>query len=398
MKNKMEDENVRKYDLFETEHTELDKLAFQGLSRKNQQIVWSKHYMCERLGQDFYDQYVRIGILVEEEVLDISEDPNAIISEHTQYKTEVRFYHKLFCEWYAAQHLSAYASRDNVTFDPWEESGKSERSYSDEDSVQNDNEEEPEYGNNIVRQTDHYLKYLDPFDLQHVYLFSCGLNRVAADKLIGYLKTREDATEFAILCILEKMGKVKDVLKDVEDFCLDQVQINDFENLLLQRSTIQLLEIATANKISISEVCLNDCYSTVDLRGGNHLQFKSDLSMPVLTTLKQLRILEVGREITSEEFTGILQYSSKCLALKELVFWSCLLPLSVQAESVSVLRSRNVKVIWNPRFGVLSYLPYQLNLQSCLWERTDGGGVMTYENYQSEIGYLWQRYGGIRRQ
>ncbi|KAJ8018960.1 NLR family CARD domain-containing protein 4 [Holothuria leucospilota] len=209
MKNKMEDDNVTKCDLFETEHTELDKLAFEGLSRKDQQIVWNKHYMCERLGQDFYDQYVRIGILVEEEVLDISDDPNAIISEHIQYKTEVRFYHKLFCEWYAAHHLSAYASRDDVTFDPWEVS-----------------------------------------NLQYVYRFTCGLNRIAADKIIGYLKTRRDARKFAILCILEKSGRVEDVLKDVEDLCSDQVTISGGYSLLLQISTIQLLEIALANKVS----------------------------------------------------------------------------------------------------------------------------------------------------
>ncbi|KAJ8018988.1 hypothetical protein HOLleu_42690 [Holothuria leucospilota] len=214
MKNKIEDENVEKYDLFETEHTELDKLAFEGLSRKDQQIVWSKHYMCERLGQDFYNQYVRTGILVEEEVLDISDDPNLIICEHIKYKTEVKFYHKLFCEWYAANHLSEYASRNDITFDH------------------------------------HYLKYLDPFDLQYVYRFSCGLNRKAADKIIGYLKTREDATKFAILCILEKSGKVEDVLEDVEDLCSKTVKINNDDTLLLQRSTIQLLEIATTNKVS----------------------------------------------------------------------------------------------------------------------------------------------------
>ncbi|KAJ8018378.1 NACHT, LRR and PYD domains-containing protein 14 [Holothuria leucospilota] len=253
MKNKMEDDNVIKYDLFETEHTELDKLAFEGLSRKNQQIVWSKHCMCERLGQDFYDQYVRIGILVEEEVLDISEDPNAIISEHIRYKTEVRFYHKLFCEWYAAHHLSEYASRDDVTFDPWEDSEESERSDSDTDPTNNDKVdelEEPEYRHNIESQRDHYLKYLDPFDLQYVYRFTCGLNRKAADKIIEYLKTREEEGKFAILCILEKSGKVEDVLEDVEDLCSYGVQINYGDTLLLQRSTIQLLEIALANKVS----------------------------------------------------------------------------------------------------------------------------------------------------
>ncbi|KAJ8049595.1 hypothetical protein HOLleu_02405 [Holothuria leucospilota] len=381
MKNKMEDDNVMKYDLFETKHTELDKLAFEGLSRKDQQIVWSKHYMCARLGQDFYDQYVRTGILVEEEVLDISNDPNAIISEHIQYKTEVRFYHKLFCEWYAAHHLSAYASRNDVTLDPWKESEESEYS----DSENNDNDPEPGHRKNVESQSDHYLKYLDPHDVQYVYRFTCGLNRTAADKVIEYLRTREREGKFATLCILEKSGKVEDVLQAVKRLCSDTVYIDNGDSLLLRRCTIQLLDIALANEISISRVWLYNCYSTVDLRGGNHLQLKSNLSIPVLTTLNELVIREEGREITSEEFTGILQYSSKCLALKELWFWSCLLPPSVQAESVSVLRSRNVKVIWRAQ----SYIWYQLNLQSCLWEYNDfPGRKMTDEDYQREVRYI----------
>ncbi|KAJ8018706.1 NLR family CARD domain-containing protein 4 [Holothuria leucospilota] len=265
MKNKMGDENVKKYDLFETDHAELDKLAFEGLSRKDQQIVWSKHYMCERLGRDFYDQYVRIGILVEEEVLDISEDPNAIISEHIQYKAEVRFYHKLFCEWYAAHHLSEYASRNDVTFDPWEESEGSEGSYS-----VSDKDDEPEYRNGIESQTDHYLKYLDPFDLQYVYRFACGLNSTAAYKIIGYLKTREDAKKFAVLCIFEKSGRVEGVIKDVKDLCAKNVDIDINASLLLQRSTIQLLEIATANKVTLK------MESTAFVLGAQHKQWSRE--------------------------------------------------------------------------------------------------------------------------
>ncbi|KAJ8018707.1 hypothetical protein HOLleu_43160 [Holothuria leucospilota] len=136
--------------------------------------------------------------------------------------------------------------------------------------------------------------------------------------------------------------------------------------------------------ISISRVYLDNCYSTVDRRSGNHLQLKANLSIPVLTTLNRLDIVEPGREITSEEFTGILQYSSKCLALKELRFWYCLLPPSVQAESVSVLRSRNVKVTWA---GYNAW--YQLNLHSCLWEYYGKPGMkISDEDYQKEANTL----------
>ncbi|KAJ8049531.1 NACHT, LRR and PYD domains-containing protein 14 [Holothuria leucospilota] len=354
MRNKMEDVNVQRYHMFEKEHTELDKVAFEGLGKRNQQIVWKKHDLIERLGQDFYDQYIRIGILVEEEVIDAIYQSD--ITSIDQYPREVRFYHKVFCEWYAAHYLSKYA-----------------------------------IALNNVKKLKEVLRYMDPLDLQYCYRFACGLDPNAAGAIIECVKQHKGGDKFAVLCILEQGGQVENIIDTVNDLCREQIELNQRGSKLLQRSTVQLLEIASSHNISIAWVYLFNYFSTVDLRDGNHLQLKYNISLPVLTTLSKLTIDEPGREITSKEFAGILKYSSKCLALKELLFDYCLLPPSVQAESVSVLRSRSVKVIWHPRYAT----DYQLNLQSCFWDHTvdDGGGVMADEEYQSEVRNFREEWG-----
>ncbi|KAJ8049582.1 NACHT, LRR and PYD domains-containing protein 1b allele 2 [Holothuria leucospilota] len=303
LQNKMKGENVRGFESFQEDHSELDKVAFEGLCQENQQLVWGKDELCERLGEDFYHQYVSLGIIVEENVLEMEPSYTSMVASNLiQEKTEVRFYHKLFCEWYAAHYVSSYAGRRNIRF------------------MGNDGRLVKLY-HRVLGKKDisDILKDLDPFDLQYVFRFACGLNPNASSKIIEYLKNTENAHHFAILCILEKEGKIDSILHSVRDLCSSTVEIRDDHTLLLKRSTIQLLDVATNNGISISRVYLYNCYSTVDLRGGNHLQLKSNLSIPVLTALNKLDIWEQGKEITSEEFTGILQYSSKCLALKQLV-------------------------------------------------------------------------------
>lgn len=374
-KNKMKDENVAKYDLLERNHKELDKLAFEGLSGKNQQLVWGKEELCKRLTHDFYNQYVRIGILVEEEVLD--DDPSSNLSEYIQYKTKVRFYHKLFCEWYAAHYLSEYVSKDDFEFEPWQDSDNSEGSVSDD--CHSSDKSICRFQDTFVTKNEHSLKFLDPCDLQYVYRFACGLNPIAAEKIISYLSTRKDTVKFAVLCILENSGNVEHALQNVKSLCSKRIDIEDNHHMLLQRSTIQLLEIASANEISISLLYLSNCCSKVDSSEWS-IQLKSNLSVPVLRPLKVLVIEEEGEEIP--DITGFIQYSERCPELEILKFLYCMLPQSVQTGSFSVLRSRKFKVWWGPRGDV----SYRLNLASGLWERTQGHGtgVMTNEDYRRE--------------
>lgn len=345
MRNKMKDKNAKMYELFEKDHFELDKVAYEGLS-KRQQIIWKKNELRHRLGKDFYDQYVRLGILVEEEDYLNDTDPPGNASLDLR---EVRFYHKLFCEWFAAFYLAERVEKLNSD------------------------------------QLVSLMKTMDPFDLQYCYRFACGLNNNAACKIIECLKRLNGGEKFAILCILEQGGKVDDVLDTVKALCSERIVFRGDDNKLLQRSIVQLLEIASGHEIFISLLVLDDRYCTVDLSSDNHLQLKSGLCIPVLTTLSKVTMLKEGKEVTSEEFTGFLNYASKCLMLKELVFCHCLLPQSAQAKVPSVLIRRKLEVIWHP-----STTDYHLHLPSGFWECTDLDGeltgvMMTNDDYLSEV-------------
>lgn len=180
MRNKMKDTNVVVSRIPETEHTELDRLAFEALCGEKRTMVWEKEYIRDRLSKNFYDHYVSIGILIEEDVLYVD---NMIFKDHIQYRTQVMFYHKLFCEWYAAHHLTNLIASDDIKTSDWLQDlhGESniESSYSFIEEI---------------------LRDLDPFDLQYVYRFSCGLNYKGSEKIIDYLQNRNEYVQFAILC------------------------------------------------------------------------------------------------------------------------------------------------------------------------------------------------------
>ncbi|KAJ8049577.1 Protein NLRC5 [Holothuria leucospilota] len=213
MFNKMEDDNVQKYKLFEKEHEKLDNLAFEGITGKNQKIVWPKEQIRKRIGEDFYDQYIRTGILIEEDVLDITYFSDSKENGLGYRKIEVRFYHKLFGEWYAAHTLA----------------------------------ERCKYLPGLMLTN--LLRNVDPFDLQYFYRFACGLSSKAAEKIIKHLRKRDGGDKFAVLCILEKTGDMDTISDPIRKLCSKQIEIREDDTTLLQRSTIQLLEIASGNQV-----------------------------------------------------------------------------------------------------------------------------------------------------
>ncbi|PIK52620.1 hypothetical protein BSL78_10480 [Apostichopus japonicus] len=210
MRNKSLDKNTKKHmSEYEVEHPELSNVAFEGLSSEHQQLSWGRERLGERLGQGFYDHYISVGILVEEEVAEVTNEMTA--AKHIQTKTETRFYHKLFCEYYAsfALVLKVAAAR-NAT------------------------------------EVKKILDKIDPFDLQYLYRFSCGIDATAGSKIIKYLQGRKDGGKFAILCILEQAGEIDDGINEsVREICSNVFFLSNSASQLLQRSSIQLLDIAS---------------------------------------------------------------------------------------------------------------------------------------------------------
>ncbi|KAJ8050144.1 NACHT, LRR and PYD domains-containing protein 3 [Holothuria leucospilota] len=348
VRSKVGDKTLHKYCTFDESDVELDKIAFEGLSKDNQQIVWKKQELIERLGEDVYDQYLRIGILAEDEIMEHG--------DRSSYpcQSEASFCHKIFCEWYAARHLAKC--------DP--------------------------------KKLNEVLRLVNLLDLQYCFRFACGLNRDMAGKVIEFVKKR-GGEKVAILCFLELGSMAEDAVDTVKDLCRGKIQFDEEDSKLLHRSTVQLLEIASSKNISISYVELNKCYSTIDLTCKSHLQLKSNLCLPVLVTLRYLAINGDGKEINAEEFAAILQYSSKCRAMQVLWLTDHVLPHTVQAESVSILRSRRATVMWCPKTG---YQRYQLNLQSCQWQHTykslsgrNEKRVMTFDDYQRVVAKCRQK-------
>ncbi|XP_071851484.1 uncharacterized protein [Apostichopus japonicus] len=57
----------------ETKLAKLYRIAFEGLTQRKQQLTWKTTYLVSELGQEFYDYYIDLGMLAQEEVFDISQ-------------------------------------------------------------------------------------------------------------------------------------------------------------------------------------------------------------------------------------------------------------------------------------------------------------------------------------
>ncbi|XP_071851117.1 uncharacterized protein [Apostichopus japonicus] len=271
-RNKSNDENVVSYYVeYENNHVELDKVAFEGLNSENQQITWNKKQLCKRLGKQFYDLNIRVGILVEEEIL---EDSNREASSwDIKTNTEVRFYHKIFCEWYASFRLAIVTANAKNAFD-----------------------------------LEQILGNMDPFDLQYVFRFACGLSSSATSKIIEHMKKKKDCDKFAILCILEQNGDIEEIRKTVTELCSQRVIIKNDDSKLLQRSTVQLLQIASSHDIPISDLQLQWSFSKVD---NNTIILRSGIAIPSLSSLEKLLVnadTDYQPELTEEDIVGLLNY------------------------------------------------------------------------------------------
>ncbi|XP_071851517.1 uncharacterized protein [Apostichopus japonicus] len=320
LRNKMRDENVKMSEAHENDHSLLDKVAFEALSGYSKKIVWKKEQLRNLFGEEFYNQYIRVGILVEDDVLDC--DDGRVAEFHAQYIVEVRFYHKLFCEWYAAHYLARNVSK-------------------------------------LSSNADQLLGNLDPFDLQYVYRFACGLNKDTSEHIIKYLQRTDERKKFAILCIQEGDDNMQNYVESVTKLVSNNVDIHEKDSRLLQRLTLHILEFASKKEIPISCLYLYESFSKID---AGDVILHSGLRLPCPVSVKQIVIFpEEGREMTETEVVDILMFVQQSYMLEELTFWWCQLPQSIPAESIpSILKSRNVKVSWGE-------CRCYLNLQSGRW-------------------------------
>lgn len=351
LENKMKSDKQDNYAKFATQHTDLNKLAFEGLTRQERSIVWNREVILGEIGKGLYEYYVRVGILVEEDILQI---------EKFQYITQVRFYHKIFCEWYAAHHLSNVITTKDTA------------------------------------ERTKLLLPLDPSDLQYFYRFSCGLNPNESNFIVDYLSGLSNFDAFAKVCLLEQKSNEGDKVKgELKKLFSRKITIKNSDTLLRQRSFIQLLGIASNNKIPITHVKLVGGISSPPRRPSACLYLKSQLSVPVLRTLKEFSISFRFEVMSKEKIENILCYVSLCSLLEKLEFQYNLMPKVIEKETLKCLHSKNLEVKWCPRTETC----YILDLQSCTWKIKDKEEVISDKQYEQEKEILEaQRRKRVRRQ
>ncbi|PIK54738.1 putative NLR family CARD domain-containing protein 4, partial [Apostichopus japonicus] len=252
---------------FGSKHDELNKVAFEALSGRNQLIVWDSTSLRKRLGNDFYEQYLKTGIFFEEEVL---------TDDQFLYKKEVRFYHKLFCEWYAAHYIADYLSQESSTSATTESQTVAE-----------------------------LLHCLDPFELHYVYRFACGLNKTASGKIVNYLQDNLKHERFAMMCMLEQDYKNEKIVDAITKLASKVVHINGHDSQVLQRSTLQVLEFASANQITIACLNLTMAFKECD---GYTILLQSGLSLCPLKTVEKIHIEMMSLNVTYFYILVIIVY------------------------------------------------------------------------------------------
>ncbi|KAJ8018914.1 NLR family CARD domain-containing protein 4 [Holothuria leucospilota] len=328
MERKMKKEDRKTVKSYKQKHKELDDIAFQIVSGRHKPY-WKKTTICEQVGEEFYDYYKRVGILVENVNYNYTS---------SQPKIKVQFVHELLCEWYAAHCLL--------------------RKF-----------EESELG------LQHIQENMQLFKLKTVFLLACGISADFAEKTAKYFEKNKFHANFASLCYMESARRIDKISNAVNKILSSKVILDINQDKLLTWSTIQLLMIASGNDMTIASLQLKAYKSQVEYSNGA-LHLQANICLPYLTTLEQLEIHEfVDMQIRDE--TSILKYSSMCEKIKTIKFCHCNVARTIQDACLTSLKARNVSVVWE------TTSMFYMNLQNGLWERE--GTPLTEEEYFKEI-------------
>ncbi|PIK58922.1 hypothetical protein BSL78_04139 [Apostichopus japonicus] len=281
--------------------------------------------------------YTNSGILVREEMPYTAKTPGANESFWETSKTHFRFFHKIFQEYFAAFHISGLAKQEDTE--------------------------------HLAKEA---LVNLNHIELQYVYRFACGLNKATA-KIIFDLFTKNSKASriFATLCLLETDSE--DKYNEVREYCCSGLVVNHYDSKSLQTSTIQLLQVASHQKIPLPSLELSCCVKSVNLEQETLLLF-SGLVISKLDTVEELTLTFTN---CVDMAASLLVLFSRIPVLKAVRFKHSTLPRSFDDRCVlSDLESNQCEVSWKN----LS-LEGKLNLSTGRWENANGD-EMTDEDYE----------------
>ncbi|XP_071851550.1 uncharacterized protein [Apostichopus japonicus] len=347
---KFSDEKVDKFAFDENNHHKLDRFCFESLNDHSYNPDTTKDSLTKKIGKLALYRYLKIGILIEEERVVFSNEPEIQASEHVKTASYVRFYHSLFCEWYAAHHIA------NV-LDKIEEHNK-------EDSLK-------------------ILEDIDPTQLQYVYRFACGLKHKAAKHILEYLKKGVGNKKFALLCMYEQCENVDGIVEHVREFCSEAIHIRDHDTRITQKSVIKLLEIAASEKLRIPKLVLSECFKSVNL-SSREIVLISDVRIPHQFDFERLSIEQTGTELGQDEIADVFQFITECRTIQEISFVYSLLPFSfTQGTLLEQLQTKGIQVLW-----YLSEERYFLDLTSGKWQKGSSFSELTKLEYKKVVKFF----------
>ncbi|PIK36257.1 putative NACHT, LRR and PYD domains-containing protein 3-like isoform X2, partial [Apostichopus japonicus] len=273
---------------------QLAKLAFNGLCSQNQKLSWEAPELNQLIDMATLEMLTFSGILVQEEMPYIAKTPGANESFWKTSKTHFRFFHKIFQEYFAALHISGLAKQ---------------------------------------KDTEHLAKEalvnLNHIELQYVYRFACGLNKATAKIILDLFTKNSKASHlFATLCLLETNSE--DKYNEVREYCCSGLVVNHYDSKSLQTSTIQLLQVASHQKIPLPSLELSCCVKSVILEQETLLLF-SGLVISKLDTVEELTLTFTNCVDMAASLLGLF---SRTPVLKAVRFKHSTLPRSFDDRSV----------------------------------------------------------------
>ncbi|XP_071852953.1 uncharacterized protein [Apostichopus japonicus] len=196
----------------------------------------------------------------------------------------------------------------------------------------------------------------------------------------------EGSEEFTILCLLEQIGSSHAVMETVKELCSKPIHLSHVDSKLLQRSTLQILAIASHNKVTVARLMLHEAIDSVDV-SRNEIVLTSGLRLSSQTTLGQLWIEMIANNWTEQYLQDLFIYAASCEHLSSVAFSFCLMPRRFSdVSSLSTLHEKKVQVLWYP-----SLVSFRLNIQTGFWEHTSGS-QMTDEELEREITMCKEMY------
>ncbi|XP_071851654.1 uncharacterized protein [Apostichopus japonicus] len=206
-------------------------------------------------------------------------------------------------------------------------------------------------------ELEHFVKLLNLNQICFLPLFASYFNEHFLDTFINCYRDMEIPATWLKYELNRKLSTIRDSLTK---FCSEHVDITTCEYPLLQRSKIELLKLASNNKIPIEDVSFTNCVD-VELSTKDMLVITSGMEIPVLETVKKITFDGKQTKIKNEEAELMLMYCNHCSHLETVQFRRLTMPGSLK-NCTKFLR-KEITVLWNSADGK----EFVLQMQSGLW-------------------------------